>query len=103
MKGRQIKTGLPSIMMPSQEKVDKGAKARDKVIREETKCRFDKVTHAKEEKVSIGSKQLIKQDKMSIKPPFDPAPYIVTKVNGTQVTARKGGKERKRYKSNMVK
>ena len=46
-------------------------------------------------------KVLLKQQKSSIKPPFDPEPYTVTEVKGTQVTARRGGKERKRNKVKM--
>ena len=37
---------------------------------------------------------LLKQTKTTTRPPWDPSPYEVTKVKGTQVTARRGSKQR---------
>ena len=48
-----------------------------------------------------GDRVLIKQKKTSIKLPFDPKPYTITEVKGTQVTARRGEQERKRNKVKM--
>ena len=36
---------------------------------------------------------LIKQAKISIKPPYDLKPYIIIVLKGTQVTAKRGNKE----------
>ena len=43
---------------------------------------------------------LVSQRKTTTKPPFDPNPYTVTEVKGTQVTATRDGKIKKR---NLVK
>ena len=98
---RQIKTRLPIMMKATTDKVDKEAKAVDREAREKRKTRFDKAKHVREQEVVVGNKVLLKQQKSSIKPPFDPEPYTVTEVKGTQVTARRGGKERKRNKVKM--
>ena len=44
----------------------------------------------------------IKQNKSSIKPPFDPVPYTVMEKNVIQVTVIRGGKERKRNKGASI-
>ena len=98
---RQIKTRLPVVMKPTVDKVDTEAKATDKLAREKRKVRFDKAKHVKVQEMVEGDKVLIKQQKTSVKPPFDPKPYTVTEVKGTQVTATRGGKERRRNNVKM--
>ena len=98
---RQIKTRVPGLMKSTMDKVDIEAKTMDKVAREKRKSRFDSSKHAKTKEVSKGDKVLVKQKKSSINPPFDPRPYTVTEVKGTQVTATRGGKERKRNQAKM--
>ena len=88
---RQIRTRLPIMMKPTTEEIDKEAKMRDIETREKRKTRFDKTKHAKEEKIAKGDKVLVKQQKTSIKPPYDPKPYVVTGVVGTQITATRAG------------
>ena len=102
---RQIKTRVPVLMKSTTDKVDMEAKAMDKLTREKRKTRFDSSKHAKVKEVVKGERVLVKQKKTSIDPPFDPKPYTVTEVKGTQVTARRGGKERKRnqFKMKVVK
>ena len=95
---RQIRTRLPVMMKPTTDTVDVEAKKRDKMAREKRKLRFDKAKHAKEQEIEEGDRVLIKQQKTSTKPPYDPKPYTVVEVKGTQVTARRGEKERKRNK-----
>ena len=101
MMRRQIKTRLPIMMKATTDKVDKEAKVVDREAREKRKTRFDKAKHVREQEVVVGNKVLLKQQKSSIKPPFDPEPYTVTEVKGTQVTGRGGGKERKWNKVKM--
>ena len=101
MMRRQIKTRVPVLMKSTMDKVDIEAKTMDKVAREKRKSRFDSSKHAKTTEVIKGDKVLVKQKKSSIKPPFDPRPYTVTEVKGTQVTATRGGKERKRNQAKM--
>ena len=98
---RQIKTRVPGLMKSTMDKVDIEAKTMDKVAREKRKSRFDSSKHAKTKEVMKGDKVLVKQKKSSINPPFDPRPYTVTEVKGTQVTATRGGKERKRNQAKM--
>ena len=49
----------------------------------------------------IGNKVLIKQQKTTVKPPYDPKPYVVTEVVGTQITATRAGKETRRNKAKV--
>ena len=44
---------------------------------------------------------MVRQQKSSTKPTFDPMIYTVTEEKGTQMTARRKGKERKRNKVKM--
>ena len=69
--------------------------------REKRKRRFDKTKHAKHEEIVKGDKVLVKQQKTTIKPPYDPKPYRVTKVIGTQITATRAGKETIRNKAKV--
>ena len=83
------------------DKVDMEAKATDKLAREKRKIMFDNAKHVKVQEMVAGDRVLIKQKKTSIKLPFDPKPYTITEVKGTQVTARRGEQERKRNKVKM--
>ena len=44
---------------------------------------------------------LVKQDKTTIKPPFDPNYYIVTDVRGTKITGEGRGKTKTRNVEKM--
>ena len=98
---RQIRTRVPVLMKSATEKVDREAKAMDRSVREKRKDMFDSRKHTKTKEVVKGAKVLVKQKKSSIRPPFDPNPYMVTKVKGTQVTASRGAKERTRNQVKM--
>ena len=50
----------------------------------------------KDREVQVGDKVLLKQDKTTIRPPFDPEPFEVTSVHGTKVEAERGGMKRTR-------
>ena len=89
------------MMKPTVEEIDKEAKMRDIETRERRKTRFDKTKHAKEEEIVKGNKVLVKQQKTTIKPPYDPKPYVVTEVVGTQITATREGKEIRRNKAKV--
>ena len=65
-------------------------------MREERKVRYDKKNQVQEHQVKPGDKVIIKQEKNTVKPPYDPKPYIVVGVKGAQVTCWRGGKEKKR-------
>ena len=98
---RQIKTLVPSFMRPTTEKVDKEAKATNNHNSEKRKERYDKKRRVKEVKMVPGDRVLIKQRKTTVKPPYDPKPYTVVTVQGTQVTARRGAQEKRRNKMKM--
>ena len=97
---RAARTKIPSIRRGVENTMRKEAKEKDEEKKKTRKEVYDKKHRSKEVKITPGDKVLIKQEKTTIKPPFDPNPYEVTQVKGTQVTARRGGKERIR---NMAK
>ena len=76
------------------------AKQKDAETRAAREQVFDKTHKVKEQIIQPGDKVLIKQQKTTIKPPFDPIPYEVTEVKGSQVAARRVDKVRVR---NMAK
>ena len=87
--------------MPCLRKVAKGqvheeAKAMDKVTRSKRKKVFDLKKRAVLKKIVPGDKVLIKQQKNTVKPPYNPNPYTVTKVKAAQVIAEKSNKVRVR-------
>ena len=52
---------------------------------------FDKQHKAQPKPVYVGDKVLSKKEKSITKLPFDPHPYNVTKVKGSQITAQRNG------------
>jgi hypothetical protein len=97
---RRTKTKIPSIRRTIEPVIHKEAKQKDAETRVARKEIFDKKHKVKEQIIQPGDQVLIKQQKTTIKPPFDPTPYDVTEVKGSQVTARRGAKVRIR---NMAK
>merc|ERR1711864_42419 len=69
--------------------------------RKEMKERYDRKNRVKERHIKPGDRVLIKQEKTTVRPPYDPKPYKVTEVKGAQVTCRRGGKEKKRPKEKI--
>ena len=77
--------------IPNQEgEKHKKAKERDTKEKEKQKTYTDKHRKAKEKKVVKGDLVMIKQDKTTTRPPWDPDCYEVEKVTGTKVEARRG-------------
>ena len=64
----------------------------ERLMRKEVR---DKRT-AQERMVKSGDKVLVAQRKTTTKPPFNPNPYTITEVKGTQVTVERQGKMKKR-------
>ena len=75
------------------------AREKDAKTREERKVKLDKRRRARDIEYKEGDRVLIKQKKTTVKPPFDPKPYTITKVEGMQVTAERGDKIRVRNKA----
>ena len=63
------------------------------------KALFDKQHKAQPKLDYVGDKVLLKQEKNTTKPPFDPHPYNVIKVKGCEITAQRNGQVRVRDKS----
>ena len=80
MMNRKIRTKLPAIIKPINSKVHKEAREKDAKTREERKVKLDKRRRAKEVEYKEGDWVLIKQEKTSTKPPFDPKSYTIIKV-----------------------
>ena len=101
MMRRQIRTRVLGLMRPAQEKIYKEAKAQDKKTRKERKERYDEKNRVKECQIKPGDRVLMRQEKTTVKPPYDPNPYEVTEVKGAQITCSQGGKEKKRPKEKI--
>ena len=99
MMNRKIRTKLPAIIKPIKNKVHCEARKKDASTREERKLKLDKRRRARDIEYKEGDRVLIKQKKTTTKPPFDPKPYTITKVEGMQVTAERGDKIRVRNKA----
>ena len=93
---RKIRTRLPALIVPRETMVIQEARAKDQQERLKRKVKRDKRTTAKERMVKPGDKVLVSQRKSTIKPPFDPSPYRVVEVKGTQVTVERSGSIKKR-------
>ena len=99
--GRPLKTKIAALVTPARGKVHEEAKLQDKATRTLRKQRYDKRKNATTTTITPGDKVLIKQQKSTIKPPFNPKPFTVVKVKGTQVTATRGTKIRTRNLSKV--
>ena len=99
MMNRKIRTKIPALIKPIKNKVHMEARKKDAATRQERKTKLDKRRRAKDIEYKEGDKVLIKQKKTTIKPPFDPKPYTITKVEGMQITAERGDKIRVRNKA----
>ena len=99
MMNRKIRTKVPAIIKPRNDRVHREAREKDAKTREERRIKMDKRRKARYIDYKVGEKVLIKQKKTTIKPPFDPEPYTITEVDGMQVKAKRGDKIRIRNKA----
>ena len=81
---------LPSLIPKPEGQIQIEAHTKHKAERQKQKDYADKHRRAKEKPVRVGDKVLVKQEKTTTKPPWDPNPYKVTKVKGTKITASRG-------------
>ena len=90
--GRKLKTKLPQL--PQFAETTKQKKMRDchdaRKLRQ--KKYFDKGHRAAQKDINTGDTVLVRQKKSTIKPPFDPKPYKVVKVDGKRVTSERDDK-----------
>jgi hypothetical protein len=101
MFGRRLKTKVPSLRKLAHGQVHEEAKTKDMETRQKRKETFDKSKRAVMKEITAGDKVLIKQQKTTLKPPYDPKPYTVTKVKAAQITAERGSKLRVRDMSRV--
>ena len=94
--GRVIKTKLPALIPKPKTKEHRRAQENNKEAKRKAKEYADKRRRAKDREVKVGDKILIAQDKSTIRQPFDPNPYEVTKVSHAQVTAEGNGRKKVR-------
>ena len=90
MMERKIKTKLPTIIAPPTSA--RHQQAQEKDIQSKAKHKTYADRRAKHRHIQIGDKVLVKQNKTTVKPPFDPEYYIVTEVRGTKITGERRGK-----------
>ena len=94
MMNRPIRTRIPKFIAPTKSKALQEARQKDKETRLVRKEKLDKRKTAREKEVKVGDRVLLSQRKSTIKPPYDPKPYEVVEMKGTQVVAERGSKRR---------
>ena len=96
MMNRTIRTRIPQLIKnPISSEVEE-ARIKDQQTRLDRKKNLDLRKTARIKDVAIGDKVLVSQRKSTTKPPYDPRPFEVTEIKGTQVTAERGNKKRVR-------
>ena len=101
MMGRRMKTKIPARLAASDTQAHQEAKEKDKARRLERKVGYDTKHRTQEQQIKTGDKVLVKQQKTTIKPPFDPKPYHVKEVRGTQITVVRGRQQKVRSKEKI--
>ena len=101
MMGRRLKTKIPARLAASDTQAHQEAKEKDKVTRLQRKEVYDKKNRTREQEIKPGDRVLVKQQKTSTKPPFDPKPYQVKEVKGTQITVIRGKQQKVRSKEKV--
>ena len=96
MMGRVVRTRVPRLLKTPNIKALREAKQQDKDTRLVRKEKYDKRKTAKKTKIQIGDQVLVSQRKTTTKPPYDPKPFQVKEVRGTQIIAERGDKRRVR-------
>lgn len=99
MFGRTMRTRLPETSGPTEElahESDKDMRMNDQNAKTKQKSYKDQKSNVKPHDIHIGDRVILLQKKDKSNPQYDPRPYSVTKVNGTQITAARGMKVRTR-------
>ena len=98
---RRPRTKIPSLRQPAEGEMHQRAQAKDQETRAVRKEMVDRKKRAGIKNICPGDRVLVKQQKSTIKPPYDPAPYTVTSVKAAQVTAETGSKSKVRDMSRV--
>ena len=89
---RKIKTKLPTFPHYDESKERKDIRENHDKRKSRQKHYFDKRRRATKKPINVGDKVLVRQEKSTTKPPFNPVPLKVTSVQGNRVTATDGDK-----------
>ena len=101
--GRRLQTKLPQIHVQEETEEKKMIRERHDKKRLDQKKYFDKRHKVQEKKVSFGDKVMVKQQKSTTKPPYDPRPYTVTGTKGNKVEMERGDGSKRVRDKNQIK
>ena len=93
---RKIRTKLPGLRVQQKGEMDREVRKKHKEERERQKAYADEKRRAKPKEVKQGDQVMIQQKKTTTKTPWDPRPYTVTEVKGSQVIVERGEKTYRR-------
>ena len=96
LQNRKMRLKLPSLIKKQEGQMQVEARVKHNKERQKQKDYADKHRRARLKPILVGDEVLVKQEKTTTKPPWDPNPYKVTEVKGTKITATRGHKERTR-------
>ena len=99
LNNRRMRTKLPQYFSSLDSKEMAEVRSRHDGNKLAQKKHFDQRRNATNKDVKVGDQILIKQDKSTTKPPFDPKPYTVVQVEGNRINAQRDGKSRQRDKN----
>ena len=99
--GRKIKTKLPQILIRQETDRQRSMRKQHDAKKLAQKEYFDKRYRSHQKPLKPGNRVLLRQDKSTTKPPYDPNPYKVVRVEGNRVTINNGEKERVRDKNKL--
>ena len=95
---RQYKTRLPNAKTDTELYQQQQVKENDRKHKETAKEKADKKSYVKSSDLQVGDYALCRQQRKSkITPPYDPIPYVITTINGSQVTAKNDIRNIKRH------
>ena len=99
MFGRKMRTKLPE--KRGREEEDEETRKKHDESRLKQKEYVDRKKGTKEKKLKPGDKILLQRKKTTTKSPWDPVPYEVEQIKGSEITARRGEEVKRRAKNNV--
>ena len=99
---RKIRTKLPGLRVQQEGDMDKEVREKHRKEKEKQKAYADEKRRAQIKAVKPGDQVMVQQRKTTTKTPWDPRPYTVTQVKGSQVEVKRG-EEVKRRALNLIK
>jgi len=100
MFNRKMMTKLPQLPIMPNKKLDQEVRERHDGAKQKQKEYADR-RRAKEKIIKVGDKVLAQQKKSTVKTPWDPVPFKVTKIIGSKLRVVKDELVRERAKSNI--